>query len=203
MWGLRDRKKTWHLLNLYLPLKHLKSLYHLFTLFPSLLITSYLDGDITSTVMSEMRWEPWLAAGCHPWGHLTEALTTSEHDGWGSLCVFVYVCECQGGSPQCRGSPRISVTVQWTISERRGQDPIDQCCYTRTQKEREREGETERKGPDMMTTSPRREREREEDSSLEQCLSFRLNIVIPFENKSHTNTHVAENTTITYNGLCY
>ena len=88
-------KKTWHLLNLYPALT--QSSYYLFTFLLSLLITFYRDGGIAFTVMSETRPGLRLAAGSHPWGHLHEALTSTEYDGWGSLCVFVYVCECHGG----------------------------------------------------------------------------------------------------------
>lgn len=102
--------------------------------------------------MSPMRPPPWVADNLQVWWMRWSCVCLS-------MCVSVGwrwgVCVCvMGGSPQCRASLWINVTVQWTISERRGQDPIDQCCYTHNTRRKKE------KGPDMMTTSPRRERVR-------------------------------------------
>lgn len=142
-------KKTWHLLNSHPSLT--QSSYYLSTFLLSLLITFYWDGGIAFTVMSEMRRGFRLAASSHPWGHLHEALTSPEYDGWGSLCVFVYVCECHGGHRSVERPRGLALQSNEPFQKGGGKTPST-SVLTRTHTHTERE----KKGPDMMTTSPRR-----------------------------------------------
>lgn len=54
--------------------------------------------------------------------------------GCAHACISsVYVC----GSLQCGVSPWVSVTVQWSVLEKRGQDPIDRI-HTDTHEPKEK-----------------------------------------------------------------
>lgn len=96
----------------------------------------YQDGNIYSDVRDEAR-APigcWLSPMRSPLGG-----ADSHRVWWMREPVCLSMCVSVGrGSSRCRGSQRISVTVQWTISERKGRDPIDQRSYTHIRKERKR-----------------------------------------------------------------
>lgn len=112
--------------------------------------SSLLIGFIrmeTSTVMSEMRREPRLAAGCHQWGHLSEAQTATEYDGWGSPCVCLCVWVLGGGHRGVEGPSGLALQSNEPFQKGRGETPST-SALTHTYGKKE-------KGPDMMTACPR------------------------------------------------
>lgn len=88
----KKHNKLWHLLNFYVALTHLKSSWYLFTFFS--LTSNYFVRMETLHLRWCKRWDDspdWLK-NCHPWGHPTEAMTDSEYDGWGIVCVCLSMC---------------------------------------------------------------------------------------------------------------